>query len=315
MANRMKTWLPWALVFGAGVWAARRPEVVRGTLHDVADRLGDALDTASDTLEPLAKRVGHDVLPGVAHGVMSAASSSTRAAAPLLSAAGELASDWLERGGRAVHDATAWGEEAAHDVGERTARGAKGLGAKVGTGLAALGAWRHHEEGKVSKMQTKLEKQLMARMARYEDSIHDLTRNLDHVSTRMKYLDRPRRGGISLGTILLGAGAYYLYKNPDVLNKALEAIGAISPSAQRHLEKAGEAVKDGVERIRHGDDPVDAAKDAAKTVGAEAGKAGKAAKSEAERVAKDVADDAKDAARDVGNAAKDAARDAQKMSA
>jgi hypothetical protein len=315
MANRMKTWLPWALVFGAGVWAARRPEVVRGALHDAADRLSDAIGTASDTLEPLAHRVGHDVLPSVAHGVASAASRSSHVAGPLLAAAGEVASDWLGRGTRAVHDVSEWGEETAHGMSERAARGAKGLGAKVGTGLAALGAWRHHEEGKAKNMQTKLEKQLMARMARYEDTIHDLTRNLDRVTNRVKYVERPRRGGISLGTILLGAGAYYLYKNPDVLNKALEDIGAISPSAERHLERAGEAVKDSVERIKQGDDPVDAAKDAAKIAGSEAGKAGKAVKSEAERAAKDVAADAKDAARDVGNAAKDAARDAQKMSA
>jgi hypothetical protein len=315
MANRIRTWLPWALVFGAGVWAARRPDEVRHGLHRVADRLSDALDSAADTLEPLAHRVYDDVLPSVARGVTHAAANSSHAAAPLLAAASGAASDWLQRGGRAVHDAAEWGEDAAHEVGERAAHGVSSLGAKVGTGLAALGAWRHRQEGKVSKMQTKLEKQLMARMARYEDTIHDLTRNLDRVSSRMKYVERPRRGGISLGTILLGAGAYYLYKNPNLLNKALEAIGAISPSAQRHLETAGEAVKDGVERIKRGEDVVDSVKDAARTVGAEASKAGKAAKTDAERAAKDVAGEAKEAAREVGNAAKDAARDAQKMSA
>jgi hypothetical protein len=310
MSNRMRSWLPWALVLGTGVWAARRPEAVRGRLHDIADRVADAVET----LEPFASRVRDDVIPSVA----SAASSTTHAVEPWLSAAGEAASSWLERGGRVVGEASRWGGETAHEVTERTARSAKGLGAKVGAGLAALGAWRQHERGKVSNMdskwQMKLEKQLMARMAKHEQMIDELGHGMDRIVTRMKYMDRPRRGGISLGTILLGAGAYYLYRNPDLVYKALEAVGIDRARVERHLEKAGEAVKDGVERVQQGDDPVDAAKDAAKTVGAEAGKAGKAAKSEAERIAKDMAADAKEAARDVGNAGKDAARDA-KMSA
>jgi hypothetical protein len=150
-------------------------------------------------------------------------------------------------------------------------------------------------------MQSKLEKQLAARMARHEHAIHDLTKGLGQVSSRLKHLERPSRGGFSFGALLLGAGAYYLYKNPVVLRGALEAISAFIPDAKGHLEAAGDAVKDGAERIRRGDDPVDAAK----TAGSEVGKA---ARSEAESAAKDVA-------RDVSNAAKDVAKDAQKMSA
>jgi hypothetical protein len=308
MSNRLNKFVPLALLAGAGIWAARRPQVIRDGLHDVADRLGDVVDTAADTLEPFARQVKREVIPEVSRNLIGVASRARHVAEPLLETAGELASDWVERGSHALHDATEWGEDAAHEVGSRAARASRGLGAKAGLGLAALNAWRHESEGKGTKMQSKLEKQLAARMARHEHAIHDLTKGLGQVSSRLKHLERPSRGGFSFGTLLLGAGAYYLYKNPGVLRGALEAISAFVPDAKGHLEAAGDAVKDGAERIRRGDDPVDAAKDAAKTAGSEVGKAAKAAKSEAESAAKDVA-------RDVSNAAKDVAKDAPKMSA
>ena len=271
------------LLIGAGIWAARRPKMVK-------EGLSDALEYFEDTTQPLAKRFEREVLPQA----RKALKKSSRAATPLLNAASEFAGDWLERGQEFAHQAADWGSESAHDLSERGSRAVKGGRNWLNQEMKARAATQ--KEGQ--NMDARLVKELAVRLDRQEKALHGIGRNLEHVT-------RPRAAGLPLGWMLLSAGAYYLYRNPDVLHKVLDAVkGYIPAGASKHLESAADAVKDGVDRVSRGASPMDAAKDAAHEAGSELGKAADAAKLQAG-----------DAAKDIGDAAKGAVRDAQKASA
>ena len=274
---------PLGLLIGAGIWAARRPEMVKAGVSD-------ALEYLEDTTQPLAKRFERELLPKA----RKALKNSGRAATPLLNAASEFAGDWLERGQEFAHQATEWGAESAHDLSERGSRAVEGGRNWFSQEMKAREAAQ--KEG--HKMDARLVKELAVRLDRQEKALHGIGRNLEHVS-------RPRAAGLPLGWMLLSAGAYYLYRNPDVLHKALDAIkGYIPADASKHLEGAADAVKDGVGRVSRGASPIDAAKDAAHEAGSELGKAADDAKRQAGDVAKDI-----------GDAAKGAVKDAQKANA
>jgi len=201
-------------------------------------------------------------------------------------------------------------------------------------GKLELGKIASQKQKAVDLMEAKMVKELAMALKGQEKAIHDL-------GTRVDVLARSSRrsgGGFPWGLLLLGAGAYYLYKNPKLLNSGLELIGQASPSAKEHLEKAGQTISEGVNRVQRGENLTDVVKDAAQGVGKEVSEAAKDAGSEAKQAvdgAKDAAGDAardakqaaqgvadkakdayqgvagqaKDAARDVGDKAKDAAHD------
>jgi ElaB/YqjD/DUF883 family membrane-anchored ribosome-binding protein len=305
MAKNWTGLAPLALLIGAGVWAARRPELVRSHLED-------ALEFASETVEPLADRFERDVLPRARKTLRE----TSKAAAPLLETAADYASDWLERGQDAAGRAIDWGEEAVQDFAERTPKVVKKTRDWLGREIV-----KRDIPQKVSDfMDTKWAKELAVRLDRQEKALHGMNRKLEHVS-------RPRGGGISLGWLLLGAGAFYLYRNPDVAHKALDAIKDYIPgSTSDHLERAGDAVKDGVDRVARGANPMDAAKDAASEAGSEIGKAAKGVKAQAEdavhdakrgaqKMGEQIGDAAKDVAATAKDTAKDVARDAPKANA
>ena len=264
---KLSTIAPLGLLIGAGIWAARRPEVVK-------EGVSDALEYLEETTQPLARRFERELLPQA----RKALKDSSRAATPLLSAAGEFAGDWLERGA-----------ESAHDLEERGAKAVKGGRDWLGRELKA----REAAQKKEQDMDAKLVRELAMKLDRQEKAIRSIGQ-----------ATRPRAAGLPLGWMLLSAGAYYLYKNPDVLHKALDAIkGYIPADASKHLEGAADAVKDGVDRVSRGASPMDAAKDAAGEVGSELDKAARDAKRQASDVAKDVGDAAKGAVKDVQKAA------------
>lgn len=280
---KFSTIAPLGLLIGAGIWAARRPKMVK-------EGLSDALEYFEDTTQPLAKRFEREVLPQA----RKALKKSSRAATPLLNAASEFAGDWLERGQEFAHQAADWGSESAHDLSERGSRAVKGGRNWLNQEMKARAATQ--KEGQ--NMDARLVKELAVRLDRQEKALHGIGRNLEHVT-------RPRAAGLPLGWMLLSAGAYYLYRNPDALHKVLDAVkGYIPAGTGKHLESAADAVKDGVDRVSRGASPMDAAKDAAHEAGSELGKAADAAKRQAG-----------DAAKDIGDAAKGAVRDAQKASA
>lgn len=271
---KLSTIAPLGLLIGAGIWAARRPEMVK-------ERVSDALEYFEDTTQPLAKRFQREVLPQA----RKALKKSSRTATPLLNAASEFAGDWLERGQEFAHQAADWGSESAHDLSERGSRAVEGGRNWFNQEMKARAAAQ--KEG--HNMDARLVKELAVRLDRQEKALHGIGRNLEHVS-------RPRAAGLPLGWMLLSAGAYYLYRNPDALHKILDAVkGYIPADASKHLEGAADAVKDGVSRVSRGASPMDAAKDAAHEAGSELGKA-----------ADDARRQAGDAAKDIGGAVKDA---------
>lgn len=275
---KLSTIAPLGLLIGAGIWAARRPEVVK-------ESVSDALEYLEETTQPLARRFERELLPQARR----ALKDSSRAATPLLSAAGEFAGDWLERGQEFAQHAGEWGAESVHDLEERGSRAVKGGRDWLGRELKA----REAAQKKEQDMDAKLVRELAMKLDRQEKAI----RNIGQAT-------RPRAAGLPLGWMLLSAGAYYLYKNPNVLHKALDAIkGYIPADASKHLEGAADAVKDGVDRVSRGASPMDAAKDAAGEVGSELNKAAGDAKRQASDVAKDVGDAAKGAVKDVQKAA------------
>ena len=278
---KFSTIAPLGLLIGAGIWAARRPEMVK-------EGLSDALEYFEDTTQPLAKRFEREVLPQA----RKAIKNSSRAATPLLNAASEFAGDWLERGQEFAHQAADWGSESAHDLSERGSRAVKGGRNWFSQEMKARAAAQ--KEGQ--NMDARLVKELAVRLDRQEKALHGIGRSLQHVT-------RPRAAGLPLGWMLLSAGAYYLYRNPDVLHKVLDAVkGYIPAGASKHLESAADAVKDGVDRVSRGASPMDAAKDAAHEAGSELGKAADAAKRQAVDVAKDIGDAAKGAVKDTQKA-------------
>jgi hypothetical protein len=269
---------PLGLLIGAGIWAARRPELVK-------ESVSDALEYLEETTQPLTQRFERELLPTA----RKALENSSRAASPLFTAAGELAGDWLERGAGFAHQAADWGAESALDLEQRGAKAVKSSRDWLGRELKA----REVAQKKGYDMDTKLVRELAMKLDRQEKAI----RNIGNAT-------RPRAAGLPLGWMLLSAGAYYLYKNPDVLHKALDAIkGYIPADASKHLEGAADAVKDGVDRVSKGASPMDAARDAAGEAGSELDKAARDAKRQASDVAKDVGDVAKGVAKDVQKAA------------
>jgi hypothetical protein len=275
---KLSTIAPLGLLIGAGIWAARRPETVRQTVSD-------ALEYLEDTTQPPAKRFEREVLPQA----RKALKDSSRAATPLLNAATEFAEDWLERGSEFAHQAADWGAESAHDLEHSGSRAVRRGRDWLGRELKA----REIAQKKEQDMDTRLVRELAMKLDRQEKAI----RNIGQAT-------RPRAAGLPLGWMLLSAGAYYLYKNPDVLHKALDAIkGYIPADASKHLEGAADAVKDGVNRVSRGASPMDAAQNAASEAGSELDKAARDAKRQASDVAKDVGDAAKGVVKDVQKAA------------
>ena len=280
---KLSTIAPLGLLIGAGIWAARRPEMVK-------EGVSDALEYLDDATQPLAKRFEREVLPQA----RKALKNSSRAATPLLNAATELAGDWLERGQEFAQQASEWGAESAHDLEQRGSRVAKSSRDWFNQEMKARAAAQKKEH----IMDARLVKELAVRLDRQEKALHGIGRNLEQVR-------RPRAAGLPLGWMLLSAGAYYLYRNPDALHKALDAIKDYIPAGTgKHLEQVADAVQDGVSRVSRGANPMDAAKDAAHEAGSELGKA-----------AGDAKRQAGDAAKDMGDAAKGIVKDAQKASA
>ena len=280
---KLSTIAPLGLLIGAGIWAARRPEMV-------AKSVNDALEYLEDTTQPIAERVQRELIPKAS----KAFKNSSLAATPLLNAAADFAGDWLGRGQDFAHQAGEWGEDFAHDLEQRGSKAVRGGRDWLGREMKV----REAAQKKEHHMDTRLVKELAVRLDRQEKAIHGLGRNIEHAT-------RPRTAGLPLGWMLLSAGAYYLYRNPDALHKALDAIKSYIPaSGAQHLEQAADAVKDGVSRVSRGANPIDAAKDAADEAGSELGKA-----------ARDAKRQATDAAKDIGDAAKGLVKDVQKASA
>ncbi len=281
-------WIPLALLIGAGVWAARRPEVVKARFNDALEFAEDAIDYGSETLEK-------EVLPKA----RKAIKQTSRVAAPLLATAGEVAGDWLERGSDVAQQALEWGGEAADGLVTRGEKAAKVTRNWLGKEIKSNGRELAQKAGQL--MDAKLMKQMAMRLEKQERAIHGLGRTLEHVG-------RPRRGGLPLGWMALIGGAYYLYRNPQVLHQALDTIKSYIPAdAGKHLEGAVDAVKDGADRIARGANPMDAAKDAAAEAGSEIGKAAKDAKQQAGEAVRDMADKAESAAKEAGREARKAA--------
>ena len=319
MALSFKNLLPWMAVTGAGIWAARRPEQVRRGLHSVADRFGDVVDDLSDAAEPWIDRVGSDVLPKFRDSIGNAALSAHDVAEPLMGTVSQALANALRHGSE-------WGGDAIDEIEDRladaprTARQAFKFGARGAKQVreSAVDALERIPKGVMKRMEKGREKELLAHLIRQEKMAHDMKKKIDRVAS-MGY--GRRGGGLPWSWVLLGAGAYYLYRNPDVIQRALDSI---SPNAGRHLEAAGDAVKGGVKRVQGGADVVDAAKDAVQEASSEIGKAAKDAKAQAEHAVDAGKDAAKAAAKDVkqgaqavgdqvSDTAKDVARDTKRM--
>jgi|GEM_PF-1855497 len=322
-----------------------------GTAQKVAlpaarQAFSSATESVQDALTPLAKKAGslaEDALEWGSQALEDFGDWREDAMKTASKAAAETAHSALVKGHDLARDAGRWEGEALKQGGQLVARASKqgkqafkvgsvaaaGLleGGKV-LGKAELSKLDLHpldsvRQKAVDIMEAKMVKEMAMALKGQEKAIHEL-------GSRVDFLARSSRrsgGGFPWGLLLLGAGAYYLYKNPKLLNSGLELIGQASPSAKEHLEKAGQTISEGVNRVQRGENLTDVVKDAAQGVGKEVSEAAKDAGSEAKKAvdgAKDaagdaardakqaaqgVADKAKDAYRDVAGQAKDAARE------
>ncbi|MBC7645533.1 MAG: hypothetical protein H7095_00260 [Pseudopedobacter sp.] len=314
-------------------------------------------DSVHDVVTPLAKKAGNfaeDALEWGSHALEDFGEwreDAAKAAAQTAQQAAHLAQ---AKGHDLVRDAALWEGEAARKGGKfavkavKQGKAALKVGAEVATGLleggkalgkAELGKFESHKfESKRQKavelMEAKMVKELVMALKGQQKAIGELGSRVDSLARSSRHSG----GGFPWGLVMLGAGAYYLYKNPSLLNRGLELIGKASPSAKEHLEHVGQTFNEGVNRVQRGENLGDVVRDAAQGMGKEVSEAAKDAGTEAKKavdsagdaaedMAKDarqaaqgaadkakdayqsVAGQAKDAARDVGDKAKDAARE------
>ena len=317
--------------------AAKVTHQAVGTAQKVAlpaarQAFSGATESVQDAIGPVAKKVSSvasDALEWGSQALEDFGDWREDALKTASKVAAETTHSALVRGHDLARDAGRWEGEALKQGGQLVARASKqgkqalkvgsvaaaGLleGGKV-LGKAELSKLDFHpldsvRQKAVDIMEAKMVKDLAMALKGQEKAIHEL-------GSRVDFLARSSRrsgGGFPWGLLLLGAGAYYLYKNPKLLNSGLELIGQASPSAKEHLEKAGQTISEGMNRVQRGENLTDVVKDAAQGVGKEVSEAAKDAGSEAKKAVDGAKDAAGDAARDAKQAAQgvaDKAKDA-----
>ena len=291
-----------------------------------------------DVVTPLAKKAGifaEDALEWGSHALEDfgdwredAARAAALSAQQAAQNAQQAAHRAQVRGQGLLRDAALWEGEAALAGGKFAAhaagQGKKALkvGAVAATGLfeggkalgkAELNKFEAQKQKAVELMEAKMVKELASALKGQQKAIGELGSRVDSLARSSRHSG----GGFPWGLVMLGAGAYYLYKNPNLLNSGLELIGKASPSAKEHLEKAGQTISEGVNRVQRGENLGDVVNTAAQGVGKEVSEAAKDAGAETKKAvdgvkdaAGDMAKDAKQAAQGAADKAKDAYQDA-----
>lgn len=275
--------IPW-LAMGSVVALLLRQHDARRQLGEVA---GHALEQAQEGVQTVTKRAAplvQQVQDTVRPAVSDALTKVAETAAPLAGAVAAQAKDLV----RGVADAAPEAKQAIHHTRARAERAA--------------------EERKTT-MDDKKEAVAAAVLAKQEKQLHDLQ---VQVNTLMRARGRSG-GGFPWGVVLLAGGGYYLYRsNPTVRDQINGLLKRVNPGAEGNLARAGDAAKDAVGKVMHGEDPSSAVKDA----GGELKRAGEKTLDAAgdklqdlKQSAQDKAQDAKGAAQDLGRDVKNAAQD------
>lgn len=122
-----------------------------------------------------------------------------------------------------------------------------------------------------------------ATLAQQQKDLHRLEAQVERLSQRRS------GGGFPWGLLLLAGGAYALYRsNPTVREQVQGLLKRVNPGPEGNLARAGDAAKDAVSKVTHGDDP----RSAVQAVGGELKRAGEKSLDHAQDKAQDMKRDA-----------------------
>jgi hypothetical protein len=203
----------------------------------------------------------------VALGATGGASQLTKTA---LNALGEgvtrltqKTSDLAQDASSAVIGATTTAARTGLDVAEQVrdtgASATKQLRNELDTSVRVKRGRRQQKEERMAKVDTAVAAEVTKLLAKQEKHLRDIDLQLDAL-TRAQ---RRSRGGFPWGLVLLGAGGYYLYRNEGARAKAMDAVQNLNPGVKGNLERAGSALRSGVEAVRSGENPKTALTNAA----------------------------------------------------
>lgn len=155
----------------------------------------------------------------------------------------------------------------------------------------------HEVASQVTKALAKGQATTAAALTQQQKDLHRLEAQMERLSRQSA-----RRGGFPWGLVLLAGGAYALYRsNPSFREGVQGLLARVNPGAEGNLARAGDAAKDAVSKVMHGDDP----RDSVQATGGELRRAGEKAADQAQDKVRDLNDQARAGAQDLK-------RDAQK---
>lgn len=110
----------------------------------------------------------------------------------------------------------------------------------------------------VGKALTKGQAATAAALAQQQKDLHRLEAQMERLSQRRS------GGGFPWGLLLLGGGAYALYRsNPTVREQVQGLLKRVNPGPEGNLARAGDAAKEALSKVVQGDSPRDAVRTAA----------------------------------------------------
>lgn len=149
---------------------------------------------------------------------------------------------------------------------------------------------------RLERADAKLSAEFAEGLAHHEAEHARLHARLDDLVKEVRRGPKRRGGPGLLPLALVGAAAYFVWRNEKLRARLQEAVKKLNPGARGNLERAKGALSQGVQAVRRGENPMGAAKDAT---------------GEMKRGLEKSVDNAADSARDTMGEVRDAARQAE----
>lgn len=267
---------PWLLSSGLLALLLRK--------KDTREHLGaaavSAVDGTRELLVDTTSRTGNVAKSAASqaqHGLTSGVQAATRAVRPLKAAAERSASSLASTRESLMRDVGQVTNEALQDSSRQARR-------------ARLHAER--EEKTMANLNRQIAAEVAKQMARQEKQLRELDARVVTLTAR----HGKQRGGLPWGLILLSAGGYYLYRNEGARQKLMDLVQNLNPGPKGNFERAGNALRSGVEALKNGESP-------SKALGSAVGEV----QSGVTKTARNASDEVQDRIQDAKQGAQDSA--------